>query len=100
MLERNAPALFPQDASSAEAFSCKEFRQVVGEIYNTNKVRGKRVARQWNSRAAFPDVLDIRSLSDVHLVNERQVETKPPMSMLGSLLVRANEGHTFFRGAH
>ena len=28
------------------------------------------------------------------------VETKPPMSMLGSLLVRANEGRTFFRGAH
>jgi hypothetical protein len=28
------------------------------------------------------------------------VDTKPPMSMLGTLLVRANEGRTFFRGAH
>jgi hypothetical protein len=28
------------------------------------------------------------------------VETKPPISLLGTLLVRANEGRTFFRGAH
>jgi hypothetical protein len=28
------------------------------------------------------------------------VETKPPISLLGTLLVRANEGHTLFRGAH
>jgi mannose-6-phosphate isomerase-like protein (cupin superfamily) len=28
------------------------------------------------------------------------VETKPPISLLGTLLVRANEGRTLFRGAH
>jgi quercetin dioxygenase-like cupin family protein len=28
------------------------------------------------------------------------VETKPPISPLGTLLVRANGGRTFFRGAH
>ena len=28
------------------------------------------------------------------------VETKPPISLLGTLLVRANEGGTFSRGAH
>jgi quercetin dioxygenase-like cupin family protein len=33
-------------------------------------------------------------------VSPPSVETEPPISPLGSLLIRANEGRTFFRGAH
>jgi mannose-6-phosphate isomerase-like protein (cupin superfamily) len=33
-------------------------------------------------------------------MNPTKAETKPPVSLLGTLLVRANEGPAFFRGTH
>jgi hypothetical protein len=34
------------------------------------------------------------------VVNPPNVETEPPISLLGTLLVQANEGRSIFRGAH
>jgi len=42
-----------------------------------------------------------QALPKAHAENRLpNVETKPPVSSLGTLLVRANEGRTLFRGAH
>ena len=39
-------------------------------------------------------------LTNAASMNPTKAETNPPVSLLGTLLVRANEGPTFSRGAH